>query len=121
MAVIALAAVFFTLPAVNHMDLLTRIDGEFNGSYMGHSLVSLDYNGDGYQDLVALAMMWNPTGTYQLGAKWGKLYFYMGGPGFDNMPEYTMPAQWNGQYWGFLNNAGDVNGDVKRGLFDVHI
>jgi hypothetical protein len=30
------------------------------------------------------------------------------------MPEYTMPAQWNGQYWGYLDNAGDVNGDGKE-------
>ncbi len=67
-----------SLPAVNHMDLLTRIDGEFDGSYMGHTVVSLDYNGDGYQDLVASAMMWNPSGVYQLGQKWGKLYFLYG-------------------------------------------
>ncbi len=111
-----------SLPAVNHMDLLTRIDGEFDGSLMGHTVVSLDYNGDGHQDLVASAMMWNPTGVYQLGQKWGKLYFYMGGLNFDNNPEYTIPSQWNGQYWGFLDNAGDVNGDGKEDflMFTYH-
>ena len=113
LAVIALAAVFFTLPAVNHMDLLTRIDGEFNGSKMGHTIVSLDYNGDGYQDLVASAPMWNPTGVYDQYHGWGKLYFYMGGPGFSNIADYSFPGNWDGQFVGWLDNAGDVNGDGK--------
>ena len=36
LAAIMLTAVFLPLAAVNHMDLLTRIDGEFNGSKMGY-------------------------------------------------------------------------------------
>ncbi|GAB1366349.1 hypothetical protein MASR1M36_12200 [Candidatus Cloacimonadaceae bacterium] len=114
LAVIALAAVFFTLPAVNRMDLLTRIDGEFNGSKLGHTMVSLDYNGDGYQDLVSLARAWNPTGVYDQYNAWGKLYFFYGGTDFNNVADYSFSGNWVNQYVGYIDNAGDVNGDGKE-------
>jgi hypothetical protein len=96
------------------MDLLFRIDGEFNGSYLGHTMVSLDYNGDGYDDLIASAMQWNPESTYHPSTAWGKLYYFMGGPGFDDVAEYAFSGDWVKQYIGYLNNAGDVNGDGKQ-------
>jgi len=113
LAAIALGVVLLPLAAVNQMDLLTRIDGEFDGSKMGHTVVSLDYNGDGHQDLVASAIMWNPTGVYDQYNGWGKLYFYLGGHGFNNIADYAFPGNWGGQYVGRLDNAGDVNGDGK--------
>ncbi|MDD4668203.1 MAG: T9SS type A sorting domain-containing protein [Candidatus Cloacimonetes bacterium] len=114
LSILILALLFIgRLGGVNHMDLLFRIDGEFNGSYMGHTMVSLDYNCDGYDDLIASAMQWNPESTHHPSTAWGKLYYYMGGPGFDDVAEYAFSGDWVKQYIGFLNNAGDVNGDGK--------
>ena len=115
LSILILALLFIgRLGGANHMDLLFRIDGEFNGSYMGHTMVSLDYNGDGYDDLIASAMQWNPESTYHPSTAWGKLYYFMGGPNFDDVAEYAFSGDWVKQYIGYLNNAGDVNGDGKQ-------
>jgi hypothetical protein len=71
LSILILALLFIgRLGGVNHMDLLFRIDGEFNGSYMGHPMVSLDYNCDGYDDLIASAMQWNPESTHHPSTAW---------------------------------------------------
>jgi len=74
-----LLSVVFTLFSVNHLDVMTTITGEFDGSKMGASVVSLDFNGDGIKDLVVLEAGWNPTGVFDASAQYGKLLFYMGG------------------------------------------
>lgn len=105
-----------SLSAVNHMDLMTTITGEFNGSSMGWSVISLDFNGDGIKDLVTYSFDWNPTGVYNEYQANGKLYFYMGGTNFDNVPEYTLTGTFNRQYCGAIINAGDINGDGKEDI-----
>mgnify|MGYP001330981500 CR=1 FL=1 len=99
------------LSAQNHMDLMTTLYGEFIGSYFGRSVVSLDYNGDGYDDLVVSSSMWNPTGAYNENIWYGKLYFYWGGPGFDNVPDFVIEGTYTGQYARTLTSAGDLNND----------
>lgn len=94
------------------MDLLTRIDGEFEGSQFGSRLLSMDYNGDGYDDLIVHSKYWNPTGVYNSYQRWGRIYFYWGGPGFDNVADYLFTGTEPEEYAsGQLVNGGDINGD----------
>ena len=101
------------LSAQNHMDLMTTLYGEFIGSYFGRTVVSLDYNGDGYDDLVVASSLWNPTGVYNENIWYGKIYFYWGGPGFDNVPDFVIEGTYTGQYAraALLTSAGDLNND----------
>ena len=85
------------LSAQNHMDLMTTLYGEFIGSYFGRTVVSLDYNGDGYDDLVVASSLWNPNGAYNENIWYGKIYFYWGGPGFDNVPDFVIEGTYTGQ------------------------
>jgi len=95
------------------MNVMTFMAGEFAGSEFGESMASLDYNGDGYMDLVVLSDTWNPNLVYADQNRWGKLYFYWGGPDFDNIPDYVIPGAYNGHMGtgAVVNNAGDMNGD----------
>lgn len=101
------------LAALNQMEMLTNMTGEFHGSKFGSSLVSMDYNGDGYDDLIVHSLGWNPDGVYGEydGNCWGKTYCYWGGPGFDNIADLTFSGTHLNGYNGPLHNAGDVNGD----------
>jgi hypothetical protein len=94
------------------MDLITSMNGEFEGSQFGQRVIAMDYNGDGYDDLIVYALYWNPTGVYSDTQRWGKLYFYWGGPDFDNVVDYVIEAQTNKQLGGYIiENGGDINGD----------
>ncbi|HOZ01966.1 MAG TPA: FG-GAP repeat protein, partial [Candidatus Syntrophosphaera sp.] len=81
----------------NYLDVMTYMSGEFGGSEFGESIASLDFNGDGYMDLVVSSGAWNPTLTFADQNRWGKLYFYWGGPGFDNIPDFVIPGAYNWQ------------------------
>ena len=119
LAVIGLMIIVKPLPAQsNHLDIMTYMSGEFGGSEFGESIASLDFNGDGYQDLVVSAGSWNPNLTFADQNRWGKLYFYWGGPGFDNIPDFEIPGAYNwhmGEYASVFN-AGDMNGDGVEDL-----
>ena len=97
----------------NYLDVMTYMSGEFGGSEFGESIASLDFNGDGYKDLVVSSGAWNPTLTFADQNRWGKLYFYWGGPGFDNNPDFVIPGAYNWQMGPYASvfNAGDMNGD----------
>lgn len=101
------------LSAQNYMDLMTTLYGEFIGSYFGRTVVSLDFNGDGYDDLVVASSHWNPTGVYNENIRYGKIYFYWGGPGFDNIPDFVIEGTYTPQFGNSpaLINAGDLNND----------
>lgn len=83
------------LYSVNQMELINTLYGEFNGSWFGEQLVSMDYNGDGYDDVIVHAPNWNPNGVYNNGQCWGKIYFYWGGPNMDNIPDFVMEGTQN--------------------------
>lgn len=112
--VIGMIALVKPLPAQpNHLDVMTYMSGEFGGSEFGESIASLDFNGDGYKDLVVSSGSWNPNLTFADQNRWGKLYFYWGGPGFDNIADFEILGTYNwqmGQYASVFN-AGDMNGD----------
>jgi hypothetical protein len=71
----------------------------------------MDYNGDGYDDLIVMSRYWNATGV--LGAYYpGKLYFYWGGPdGLGNTLGFVIEGQSHKQFAARMCNAGDMNGD----------
>lgn len=97
----------------NRLDVMTYMSGEMRGSEFGESIASLDFNGDGYTDLVVSAGAWNPDLIFADQNRWGKLYFYWGGPDFDNIPDFVIQGAYNWQMGvgASLVNAGDMNGD----------
>ncbi|MDD2227798.1 MAG: FG-GAP-like repeat-containing protein [Candidatus Cloacimonetes bacterium] len=97
----------------NYLNVMTYMSGEFGGCEFGESIASLDFNGDGYMDLVVSSGAWNPNLTFADQNRWGKLYFYWGGPNFDNIPDFVIPGAYNWQMGPGTGvvNAGDMNGD----------
>lgn len=107
------------LSSVNTMELLQLMEGENFGDEFGAAILAMDYNGDGYDDLIVKAHRWHPpdAGTQNW---YGKLYFFMGSPNFSSEPSYEFEGQYPyhyGDYNTYANrlysmvNAGDLNGD----------
>jgi len=120
LAVIALGVICLPFVAVNHMDLIATMYGEFTGNEFGASLVSMDFNGDGYDDLIVKAPLWHPDNLIgQYYEMYGKIYFYWGGPGFDNIPDFVIEGQHPKHFAtdtysrreNPMVNAGDMNND----------
>jgi hypothetical protein len=101
------------LPAQNHMDIMTTMTGEHDFAEMGWVMTTLDWNGDGYDDLVINSIQWNPDGYPFTHNTYGKLYVYFGGPNFDNIPEMEIPGHHEIEFSHTTSmcNAGDMNGD----------
>jgi len=115
-----LLCLFLPFGAVNQMDLIQTMYGEYIGNEFGASLVSMDFNGDGYDDLIVKAPLWHPdnlSGPYY--EMYGKVYFYWGGPNFDAIPDFVIEGQYPYHLASYtytsrenpMINAGDVNGD----------
>lgn len=112
-----LAALLLLIPglhAQNDMPLLAQLQGEHNGSGYGYSLVTLDFNHDGYDDLIVLSTFYGYQ--YQETPSRGKVYIYYGGPGFSSasMPAMTLEGDYpegNLRKIGLIVNVGDINGD----------
>ncbi len=114
---VVFAVLLFTsiLPALNHMDIMTTMTGEDDFFGMGLIMTTLDWNGDGNDDLVIASPNWDPRGytpSYPP-YPYGKLYFYFGGPNFDNVPEMEITGHHEIEYGLSYSmcNAGDMNGD----------
>ncbi|MCB5224525.1 MAG: FG-GAP repeat protein [Candidatus Cloacimonadaceae bacterium] len=61
-AFLLLAVSFFVSTALwgqNDMPLMAEFEGEHHCSMFGHTLVSLDFNHDGYDDLIVLSFAWD--------------------------------------------------------------
>ena len=90
------------LLAENHMDLIYELEGENPEDKFGRSMCSLDFNGDGLDDLVV------GTPYYGVG---GKVYFYLGGDDFSEGPSFTMTGNSDNLIGIQIRALGDMNND----------
>ncbi|MDY6914890.1 MAG: T9SS type A sorting domain-containing protein, partial [Candidatus Cloacimonadota bacterium] len=103
----------------NSMEAIAYIEGENEFDKLGMNMTSLDFNGDGFDELVIWAPQW-PEGTSETG--FGKLYFYEGGPDFDAEYDFGLEGTEESKVLYRFDNLGDMNGDgyedlgVNRGL-----
>lgn len=120
LVVLLLVTSIAALSSQNQMDLMMTLSGEYIGCEYGASIVSMDFNGDGYDDLIVKSPLWHPTqqtGNYF--NMYGKVYFYWGGPSFDDQPDFVLEGQYPYHFAGYtyssrenpMINAGDMNGD----------
>ena len=112
--ILLLAFLAINVHAINDMQVLAQLTGEHNGSCFGWTIITLDYNHDGYDDLVVLAAGYGYQ--YQQTPSRGKVYIYYGGPNFSSTTEPAITLE--GDYpegmqrkIGWIINIGDVDGD----------
>jgi hypothetical protein len=102
--------------AQNNMPVIAELQGEHHSSGYGYSMTSLDFNHDGYEDLVIVSNSYGYVYPGTTNPPRGKVYIYYGGPGFDSStpPSITMEGDNTtvaGRIITAVYNIGDVNGD----------
>lgn len=109
----------YVMHALNDMPLIAQLQGEHNGSFFGYSMVTLDFNHDGIDDLIVFSMAYGYQ--YQQSPSRGKVYVYYGGPDFSSASEPDMTLE--GDYpegmqrrINSIKNVGDVSGDGYKDL-----
>ncbi len=91
--------------AQNSMPIMQTFKGHYGNSWFGERITAMDYNADGYDDLILYSRKY---GTNQRSA----IVFYFGSAQMDSIPDIVLQSQYPGQVnKGFFLNAGDVNGD----------
>ncbi|MCK4312548.1 MAG: FG-GAP repeat protein [Candidatus Cloacimonetes bacterium] len=92
----------------NNLEQLAYLEGENEDDRFGKFITSLDFNGDGYDDLVVIARAWG---------QWrGKLYCYLGGEVFDTEPDFTISGNLDSYVKSQVTNLGDLNNDGYEDL-----
>lgn len=110
-----LAVLFIPLFATNDMSVIAEFQGEHHYSGFGHAIESLDFNHDGYTDLVVFSGSYGYT--VGVGGARGKVYIYYGGPNFnsDTSPSVTLEGTTTMVMLNIFN-VGDMNGDGYEDL-----
>ncbi|MBC8526296.1 MAG: FG-GAP repeat protein [Candidatus Cloacimonetes bacterium] len=98
--------------AENYMEQIGYMEGEHARSFFGKHITSLDFNGDGYDDIIVSSQKYNPTGGYSE----GKIYFYLGGEVFDSEVDFTLTGSDSNIVGSHVANLGDLNNDGKEDL-----
>uniref|UniRef100_A0A2M4BAM3 Putative vitronectin receptor alpha subunit n=2 Tax=Anopheles marajoara TaxID=58244 RepID=A0A2M4BAM3_9DIPT len=86
------------------------IPGQQQGEYFGYSLLTEDFNGDGFPDLAIGAPMHSRTGDYETGT----VYVYLISEGqlnFRQQIALTVPYEQSGRFGTSLAKLGDINMD----------
>ena len=118
-AFLLLAVSFFVSTALwsqNDMPLMAEFEGEHHCSTFGHTIVSLDFNHDGYDDLIVWSFAWDYNPSQAIPAL-GKVDIYFGCPDFSSATQPSLSRE--GYYWDDGTrtraytplNLGDLNGD----------
>jgi len=122
-ALLLMAMAGITLSAQNNMPLIAEFQGEHNLSSFGFKMITLDFNHDGYDDLIVFSMAYGYD-YYDMIPSRGKVYIYYGGPGFSSASEPAMTLE--GDYPNgtqrairLIANVGDINGDGYDDLMIV--
>jgi hypothetical protein len=94
------------------MSVIAEFQGEHHYSKYGWEIESLDFNHDGYTDLIVLAQAYG----YQvgIGGARGKVYIYYGGPNFNSSTSPSITLDYSAESHRRIRsvvNVGDVNGD----------
>ena len=121
---ILLTLLIFPCFCVNQMNQIMILQQGQYWDDFGAGLAALDFNGDGYDDLVVLHRGWVPDSLVSSLPnifQFGRLLFYYGGPGFDSVADFTIEGTYSGhlnsgQYGTYLADLGDVNGDGYEDL-----
>ncbi len=83
-------------PAV---ELWAVISGRMAQGRLGSAITALDFNGDGYYDLIVGEPGWN------------RVWVFFGGPGFDTVPDLVLTGVAGSDFGTSVVALGDINGD----------
>lgn len=104
------------LSAINDMPIIASFQGEHYNSGLGFSMVSLDFNHDGYDDLAISSPNYGYIYPGTTHPSRGKLYLYYGTNGFNSntTPSLSYEGTFNdnsGRKIHGLFKVGDISGD----------
>jgi len=92
-------------------ELVGLVSGENVGDQYGSTVASLDFNGDGFRDMVVSAPANDDNGSSS-----GKVYIYYGGPSADTIADLTLTGDASSFFGKSLSSAGDFNHDGYEDL-----
>ncbi len=92
-------------------DFIGYMTGEDVGDQYGSAMCTVDFNADGFPDLVVSAPADDDAGTSS-----GKIYIYFGGPAADTVADLTIVGAASSFYGQAVASAGDFNGDTYEDL-----
>lgn len=94
--------------------------GEQFGEYFGYSLLTDDFDNDGFTDLAISAPYHSKSGTYENGA----VFIYRNGGSSSNFALQTIlqtDYEFSGRFGTTLSKLGDINRDGFNGIFELMI
>jgi hypothetical protein len=110
--VVSLVGIFVLSPLLTFgYEFVGEVSGENAGDQFGSAFCTIDFNADGYSDLVVSA-----SASDEAGLSSGKVYIYFGGPGADTSPDLTMVGAPSSFFGKSLASAGDFNDDGAEDL-----
>ncbi|NOY88593.1 MAG: hypothetical protein GXO93_04265, partial [FCB group bacterium] len=101
----------FLQTTANAYDFVGYINGENAGDEYGSAMCTVDFNADGFADLVVSAPAADDAGTSS-----GKIYIYFGGPAADTVADLTIVGAPSSFFGKALASAGDFNHDGYEDL-----
>ncbi len=92
-------------------DYIGTVNGENTGDEYGSAVTTVDFNADGYPDLVVSAPAADDAGTSS-----GAVYIYYGGPAADTIADLKLVGTASSFFGKALASAGDFNNDTYEDL-----